>query len=135
MNKLRGVVSEIQSSDNMSMIVVEVNGDHFSAFVLGGKNSPDEYRKGDGVTLLFKETEVGIAKNLKGLISFRNRFVGEIKRVDKGPILTRVKFCYKHHPIESIISTQSACAMDLKEKDEIEWLVKTNEMTLMKNPS
>lgn len=135
MNKLRGKISEIQSSENMSIVFVEVNEDRFSAFVLGGRNGSEEYRIGDSVTLLFKETEVGIAKNLTGAISFRNRFKAEIKKVDKGPILTRLKLCYRHHPLESIISTQSAISMELKEKEEIEWLVKTNEMTLMKNPS
>ena len=41
---------------------------------------------------------------------------------------------YQDHTIESIISAFSVEQMKLKEKEEVEWLVKTNEVTLMKSP-
>ena len=135
MNKLKGKISGIQSSDNMSIIKVDVNGDVFSSIVLEGKKGPGNYKIKDDVTLLFKETEVGIAKDLSGMISLRNRFKAVIKKIDKGPILAKITLNYKGHTIESIISAQSTSDMRLKEKDEIEWLVKTNEVTLMKNPT
>ncbi len=135
MNKLKGNIVDIQSSDNISMIHVDVEGDVLSSIVLEGKQGPSNYRIKDNVTLLFKETEVGLAKDLTGMISLRNRFKAVIRRVNKGPILARVTLDYKGHIIESIISAQSALQMKLKEKDEVEWLVKTNEVTLMKNPA
>ena len=134
MNKLKGKIKDIQSSENLSIVHVDVDGDVFSSIVLEGKKGPSNYKIKDNVILLFKETEVGIAKNLTGMISLRNRFKSTIKKIDKGPILTKVTLNYKNHTIESIISTKSANQLKLKEKEEVEWLVKTNEVTLMKNP-
>lgn len=135
MNKFKGTIVDIQSSDNISMIQVDVEGDKFSSIVLEGKKGPLNYKIKDNVTLLFKETEVGLAKDLTGMISLRNRFKAVIKKIDKGPILAKITLAYKNYTIESIISSQSASQMKLKDKEEVEWLVKTNEVTLMKNPS
>src|SRR3989338_1641982 len=90
MNKLKGNIIDIVSSEHISMIAVDVQGDIFSSIVLEGKKGPRNYKVTDKVTVLFKETEVGIAKNLTGLISFRNRFTSTIKRIEKGPILSKI---------------------------------------------
>jgi len=135
MNKLKGKIVNIQSSDHLSIIHVDVDGDVFSSILLEGKKSPVNYKIKDPVTLLFKETEIGLAKNLSGMISLRNRFKAVVKKIDKGPILAKIAMNYKGNTIESIITTQSAEDMKFKEKDEVEWLVKANEVTLMKNPS
>ncbi len=135
MNKLKGKIVDIQSSDNISIVHVDVEGDVFSSIILEGKKSPLNYKVKDHVTLLFKETEVGIAKDLTGMISLRNRFKAMIKKIDKGPILAKITLNYRNHTIEAIISAQSTSHMKLKDKEEVEWLVKTNEVTLMKNPA
>ena len=135
MNKLKGKIVDIQSSENISIVFVDVDGDVFSSIVLEGEKGPTSYKIKDSVTLLFKETEVGLAKDLTGMISLRNRFKATIKKIDKGPILAKITLTYKNHLIESIISAQSTAQMKLKEKEEVEWLVKTNEVTVMKNPA
>ena len=134
MNKLKGRIVDIQSSENISIIQVDVEGDVFSSIVLEGKKGPANYKIKDSVTLLFKETEVGLAKDLTGMISLRNRFKAVIQKIDQGPILAKITLHYKNNTIESIISARSTDHMKLKEKEDVEWLVKTNEVTLMKNP-
>ena len=135
MNKLKGTIIGMESSANISIIRVDVDGDKFSSIVLEGAKGPSNYAVKDPVTLFFKETEVGLAKGLTGMISLRNRFKALITKIDKGPILAKVTLDYKGRVIESVISAQSAADMKLKPGEEIEWLVKTNEVTLMKNPS
>ena len=135
MNKLKGKIIDIQSSDNISILHVDVAGDVFSAIVLEGNKGPANYKVKDSVTLLFKETEVGIAKDLTGMISLRNRFKSTIQKIDAGPILAKITLNYKNHTIASIISAQSTHQMELKDKDVVEWLVKANEVTVMKNPT
>jgi molybdate transport system regulatory protein len=115
----------------MSLISVDVAGDVFSSIILEGKKGRVGYKKDEEVNIVFKETEVGIAKNLSGQISFRNRFAGWIRDIERGLILSKIILDYKGHVVESIISTQSADAMDLREDDIVEWLVKTNEVSLM----
>ena len=134
MNILRGKIIDIQSSQMISLITVDVKGDLFSSIVLEGKKVPLKYKKKDDVNVVFKETEVGIAKNLSGQISFRNRFKAKIKKIDQGDLLSKLVLDYNGFNIESVISTKSVHEMKLKEREEIEWLVKTNEVSLMPIP-
>lgn len=133
MNQLKGMIIDVNASDAISLIGVDVEGDRFSALVLEGKLSAQPYEINQRVTMLFKETEVGIGKNLSGMMSLRNRFKGTITSVDQGAILTKVTIAYKTFCIQSIIATQSALHMELKVHDAIEWLVKSNEVTLMQS--
>ena len=132
MNKLTGKIVGIQSSDNISLIDIDVRGNIFSSIILEGKKGQSHYTIGDEVGVLFKETEVGIAKNLTGMISFRNRFKSRITKIEKGKILTKVTLDHPNGTIGSIISTSSAERLGLKEMDDVEWLIKSNEVMLMK---
>jgi molybdate transport system regulatory protein len=131
MNKLLGQITSIESSSQISLIQINAEDDIFSSIVLEGSDSLN-YNKGEVISLLFKETEVGLGKNLQGIISLRNRFTATIEYIDHAPILTRVQLRYKKHQIASIISTVSAKTMDLRVGETVEWLVKSNEVTLLK---
>ena len=130
MNKLTGQIVLVGSSSQMSMVDIDVSGDVFSSIVLETPASAQYLKNGSKVTLLFKETEVSIAKNLTGLISLRNRFKATVKRIEKSEILTKVYLDYKAKEIISIISTRSTQKLGLTEGDEVEWLVKTNEVSI-----
>ena len=130
MNKLIGSIVLIQSSSHMSMVDIDVEGDVFSSIVLETPASAAYLKQGNSVTLLFKETEVSIGKNLSGLISLRNRFKGTIKRIEKSDILAKIILDYKNKEITSIISTRSTQKLGLANGDLVEWLVKTNEVSL-----
>ena len=135
MNTLTGKIVDIESTQMVSLISVDVDGDIFTSIILEGKSQPMNYKRDDQVNLLFKETEVGIAKNFAGQISFRNRFGAKIKRIEKGLILSKLTLDYKGKRVESIISTKSAQNMQLQETDLVEWLVKSNEVSLMPIPN
>ena len=130
MNKLNGSIINVQSSPEISIVEVDVSGDVFSAIVLETPVSAVYLRSGNKVEVIFKETEVSIAKNLSGLISIRNKFQARIIKIQRHEILTTVVLAYKATEIASIISTKSAQRLDLKEGDNVEWLVKTNEVSL-----
>ncbi len=132
MNQLRGNIQGIESTENMSLVDVSVAGDIFCAVLLETPAGVPYLKMGEEVTLLFKETEVSLGKNLSGLISLRNRFKSRIKRIEKGKILTKVTLDYRNQEITSIITTRSFQHLGLKEKEDVEWLVKTNEITILK---
>ena len=127
---MTGKIVLIESSLHMSMVDIDVDGDVFSSIVLETPATAVYLKQGSIVTLAFKETEVSIGKNLSGLISLRNRFKATINRLEKSNILTKVFLSYKNKPIISIISSRSAQRLGLIDGDEIEWLVKTNEVSL-----
>lgn len=104
-----------------------------TAMRLDASHSDNTWKKDQAVRLLFSEMEVALAKNLTGEISMRNRLQGVITAIEPGDVLTRVCFSLLQHggqTICSVITTRSAQAMQLKVSDQIEGLVKSNEMNL-----
>jgi molybdate transport system regulatory protein len=131
MNKLRGRITRIESNDHVSLVDVDVSGDIFTATLLETPDDAPYLKAGNVVDVLFKETEVSLAKGLTGLISLRNRVMTTVKLVRSGVILSEVVMDYRGQPISSIITTGSIKRLDIKPGDEVEALVKANEVTLM----
>ena len=85
MNRLTGKIIAIESNSHVSLVDVTVGQDVFSATLLETPETADYLKVGTQVTLLFKETEIALAKNLSGMISLRNRIsviVQSIERCD-----------------------------------------------------
>jgi molybdate transport system regulatory protein len=131
MNKLRGRISAIESNDHVSLVDVNVNGDTFTATLLETPDDAPYLQVGNMVDVLFKETEVSLAKNLSGMISLRNRMQTTVTQVRSGVILSEVVLDYRGHSISSIITTRSVKRLQIIPGDQIEALIKANEMTLM----
>ena len=131
MNQLRGRIIGIESNDHVSLVDVEVSGDTFSAMLLETPDSAPYLAIGNEVQLLFKETEVSLAKNLSGQISLRNRVQGRVRAVRSGGILSEVLLEYRGQTLTSIITTRSIKRLDIQQGDEVEALIKANEVSLM----
>jgi molybdopterin-binding protein len=129
-NKLKGRIVHIDSSEAMSLVEVDAGGDIFSSIVLETPQSATYLKCGNPIDILFKETEVSIAKNLGGQISIRNRIKSVIKNIECGEILAKITLDYKGKNIVSIITTKSAKRLELKVGETVDWLVKTNEVSL-----
>ena len=131
MNSLRGRIISIESNDHVSLVDVDVMGDIFTATLLETPEDAPYLRLGNAVDVLFKETEVSLAKGLSGLISLRNRVKTTVKLVRSGVILSEVVMDYRGNTISSIITTRSIARMAIKAGDQVEALVKANEVTLI----
>ncbi len=131
MNKLRGRITGIEFNDHVSLVDVDVSGDSFTATLLETPEDAPYLRVGNKVDVLFKETEVSLAKNLSGLISLRNRVKTTVTLVRSGVILSEVLLDYRGQTISSIITTRSIKRLDINPGDEVEAMVKANEVTLL----
>lgn len=132
MNKLKGKIMNIESSEYISIVDIEVEGDLFSSVIIETPETADYLRIGEEVFMLFKETEVSIGKALSGNLSLRNRLKSKIKTIEKGTVLTKITLDYKGKDIISVITTRSTNKLDLKVGDEVQGLVKANEVIIMK---
>jgi molybdopterin-binding protein len=131
MNRLRGKIAAIESSGQLSLVDVDVDGDTFTAIIVETPDSAAYLKLAGEILLLFKETEVSLAKNLSGLISLRNRIPARVQDIVEGDLLSQVTLGYKGNRIVSVITTRSVRRLGLKTGDQVEGLVKANEMTLM----
>ncbi len=132
MNKLQGKIMNIESSEHISIVDIDVKGDLFSTVIIETPETADYLRNGKEVFILFKETEVSIGKALSGNLSLRNRLESKIKTIEKGTVLAKIVLDYKGKDITSIITTRSTNKLDLKIGDEVQGLVKANEVIIMK---
>lgn len=132
MNKLSGTITKIQQSGAILLVDVDVDGHGFSAMLIESASKPDWLYDGNSVNLIFKETEVALAKNLSGIISMRNRMKCSVRQIERGELLSKIDLKFGDYMIASAITTRSVDSLGLRIGDEVEALVKSNEVSLMK---
>lgn len=130
MNKLNGKISSVKSDDHMSIIEIDVLGDRFKTIIIETSSTVNFLNHGTPVNLLFKETEVGLAKDLSGHISLQNKINCTVKAVKKGRLLSSISLNYKGTGISSVITSAAVEQLDLREGDIVSALIKTNEIIL-----
>lgn len=133
MNRLPGKIIGIETEGSIALIEVAVGELQLSASLLGTVEEFSVWRLNQDVDLIFNEMEVAIAKDLQGQISLRNRLPGTIVGLEIGKVLTRVVFIVGGtYLINSVITSRSAHKLALSLGDDIEGLVKSNEMNLLR---
>jgi len=131
MNKLPGIITKIQQSGAILLVDVEVEQQVFSALLIESVQQPEWLVIGNSVDVVFKETEVSLAKNLSGQISMRNRMKCAVAAIERGDLLSKVKLNFRNYSVTSAITTRAVDSLNLALGEEVEALVKANEVSLM----
>lgn len=131
MNRLPGTITAIESNDHLSLVDVLAGQDIFTAMLLETPQSAPHLKVGNAVAVLFKETEVSLAKGLSGKLSLRNRVRCIVRKIRRGDILSEVVLDCSGRALTSIITTRAVNRLELQEGDEVEALVKANEVSLV----
>ena len=132
MNKLQGIITGIQQSGAILLVDADVNGHGFSALLIESAFRPDWLQVGNTIDLVFKETEVSLAKNLQGQISMRNRMKCVVREIERGDLLSKIKLSFLNHTVTSAITTRAVDSLSLTVGEEVEALIKANEVSLMR---
>lgn len=131
MNRLPGMISAVEIHGSIALVEATVGAQKLTATLIGAGNEVQSWQTGMPIALLFKETEVSLAKNLSGLISMRNRMPCTVTAIERGKLLTKVSLDFNGHAITSVITTRSSHTLTLTVGDTVEGLVKANEMTMI----
>lgn len=134
MNQLSARIHQIETDGHLSLVTLSVGQTFCSALVLDTPETAAYLRVGQAIQMVFKETEVGIGKELQGGLSLRNRFPGPITSLEQGKILTKLQLDFQGSLLTSVITTVSALALDLHVGQRVEGLVKSTDITLMHAP-
>lgn len=129
MNVLNGTVTQVHQSGAIQLIDIESAGHHFSAIMIDSGNA-SEIKPGSKIAMVFKETEVSLAKELSGKLSMRNRIPCKVLSVEKGELLSKVRMQFAEFIVVSVITTRAINALQLEIGDEVEALIKANEVAL-----
>lgn len=131
MNRLPATISKIDVHGSIALVETVSGGRRYTATMVGASLEAASWHEGMAVTLLFKETEVALGKNLSGLISMRNRIPAVVAGIERGKLLARVDLQADGHALTSVITTRSVDALGLAVGDVVEGLIKANEMTVL----
>ncbi len=115
----------------MSLVDVAVGQDTFTATLLETPETADYLQLNNQVTLLFKETEIALAKNLSGMISLRNRVTVRVLNIERGDILSAVTLDFQGKRLVSVITSRAIDRLEINIGDSLEALIKANEIALM----
>lgn len=130
MNRLQGIIAGIESNTHLSLVEVDVGATRFTSILLETPDAAPYLAVGRIVTLLFKETEVSLAKDLSGMITLRNRFPVTVTAVHRGDIVSQVSLDFQGQALQSIVTTRAVDRLGIEAGDRLEALVKSNEMSL-----
>jgi len=133
MNILIGTITSIQSHDDLSLVKVISDGITLTTIILDTPATTDYLTIEKNVKLLFKETEVIIAKSLDLNISVQNRIPCKIESIIAGTILSQINLSFGQIIIKSIITSDAVKQLALKENDIVLALIKINEISLSFN--
>ena len=127
MNKIRVTIKSIEESEGITKIISNFASSYITAITL----ELWQNIKIDGEAFfVFKETEVGIAKEFKGQVSFPNVLDGKIVDLDIGKILTKVVMKVENIKISSIITTSSVRMLNLEINDYVKVFIKATEVSI-----
>lgn len=130
MNSLTGKIIKIKSDDHFSIVEMDVEGVSLKSIIIETPETVPFLKIDSHVKIMFKETEVSIAKNFSGKISLQNKLPCKIKEIERGTLLSKLILDCRGNKIISIITTAAVEQLELIQNDEVLALIKTNEVIL-----
>jgi molybdopterin-binding protein len=127
MNKIKATIESIETVEGITKIVSVFGEKTITAITL---EPPSAIKIGNEAFFIFKETEVGIAKNLSGEISFSNIYEGKIVSLEIGKMLSKIVVVVGSEKIGSIITTGAAKRLELAVEDTVQAFVKATEVSM-----
>jgi len=129
MSKLKAIITDIQSQDNLNIVSFDFYGTCLTMMSLELKQ---EIQIGKTVELTIKPTTVAIAKKFSGDISYSNQIQSRIDSIEIGKLLCCIKLISHDISFESIITTNSVKRLNLNKNDEVTAFIKASEISISK---
>ncbi|WP_419766413.1 MAG: TOBE domain-containing protein [Arcobacter sp.] len=127
MNKIEAIISQIDNIDNLNIVQFDFLGTSLKMMSL---DLNENIKVGQKVILIVKSTNILVAKNFEGMLSFSNQFKAKVEEVDNGKLLSSISLKIKEIILESIITQSSSSKMDLKKDDEVTVLIKASDLSI-----
>lgn len=132
MNVLNGNIAEVRVNGELSIVRVDADGHLLSCIVIDTPETADYLVVGEAVKVIFKETEVIIGTGSTEGISLRNKFRGQVVRIDSDILLSKLTIETPVGAITSIITSNAVAELGIRVGSEVTAMVKTNELILSK---
>ena len=131
MNRLKGQIEAIKVNGNLSQVSILIGKETlFKSIIIETPETASYLVKDHPVDVIFKETEVILAKGRTENISLINRIHGEIKDLKQGQMLCEVQLATEAGLVTAIVSRDAFDMLDLKTGEALTAMVKLNEVMI-----
>ena len=131
MNRLEGEISKIIEGNGLSQVTISIGGNtDLKCLLLETASSASYLRLGVKRTVIFKETEVILAKANQTGISLQNKIPGIIQNIREDELLCEITVETKAGLVVGIIGSDAKIEMGLSIGEPITVMIKQNEIML-----
>jgi len=130
MNRLKGKITDVKNNLGITLVKVITLEDLVLTSVVIENTDVLQYQKNKEITLLFKETEVIIAKENNLAISIQNKIPCIVTSIDIGEILCQINLLFNQTEIKAVITKNACEQLNIKPQDKVIALIKSNEISL-----
>jgi len=114
MNTFSGHISDIQTKDSLSIVTVRIDDTILLKTIIVETPETASYlTKGHAIRVLFKETEVILAKEDLLSISVQNKIKGTIKSIETGVLLSKVYVSTNAGEVAAVLATEALTTLVL----------------------
>lgn len=132
MNSLKAKVCEIKQYEGIILIDLKTQSDFDISVITLDLNR--DLKDGMEVSLLFKESEVGIAKgsetNLKTTISYSNIIPSKLVDIEHGELLSRLFLEVDGEIISSLVTKKATKRLELNIGDNLFVIIKATQIAI-----
>lgn len=128
MSQMVATVKSIENLEQLNIVEFEFNS-HVLKMMSLDLNS--NISIGKKVLLSVKPTNIALAKDLAGEISFSNQMEATIQTLTHGKLLSSVGLTINNIVFESIITLSSAKRMNLRINDKVIMLIKASDLFIL----
>ncbi|CAN5385824.1 TOBE domain-containing protein [soil metagenome] len=133
MNILQGTISAVKTDGSLSLVKVKAKNNIITSLSIDTPQHSDFLQVGKEVNIVFRETEVILAKQLQGLISVQNKLDCIVAHIEKGELLCKITLDFQGTNIISIITRNAFDQLLITEKENISALIKSTEVSIEYN--
>jgi len=130
MNRITGNIINIQVDGRLSLVKVQAKSSVFTTIIIDTPETVEYLKINHSIQLLFKETEVILARGTDISISLQNRLIGKVSVLETGKLLSKVQLNTEFGAISAIITTNAVQQLALKVGATVVAMIKTNEIML-----
>lgn len=127
MNQLTATVIKIENIENLHLVSFEL-GNQMIKMVSLELNELLELDR--TVKLSLKSTNIAMAKNFIGMISYVNQLSAKVTDVNNGALLSSIQLSVEGFALESLITLEASLEMNLSVGDEVVVLIKGSEISV-----
>ena len=127
MNQLKATITQIDNIDNLNLLTLSCGKQTIKILTL--ELNPN-LKVNSSVKLSVKSTDIAIAKNCNGMLSYTNQLQAKITNIKNGKLLSSIRIDIEGFGLENIIMLDSCLKMGLRVGDEVVVLLNSNSVSI-----